>query len=71
MNSKIYDALKYVAQIILPALATLYLTLAGIWGLPFGEAISGTIMAIDTFLGVALKISTNNYNKNKEDKQID
>lgn len=68
MNSKIYDALKYVAQIILPALATLYLTLAGIWGLPFGEAISGTIMAIDTFLGVALKISTNNYNKNKEDK---
>ena len=68
MNSKIYDALKYVAQIILPALATLYLTLAGIWVLPFGEAISGTIMAIDTFLGVALKISTNNYNKNKEDK---
>ena len=68
MNSKIYDALKYVAQIILPALATLYLTLAGIWGLPFGEAISGTIMAIDTFLGVALKISTNNYNKNKEGK---
>lgn len=68
MNSKIYDVLKYVAQIILPALATLYLTLAGIWGLPFGEAISGTIMAIDTFLGVALKISTNNYNKNKEDK---
>ena len=68
MNSKIYDALKYVAQIILPALATLYLTLAGIWGLPFGEAISGTIMAIDTFLGVALKTCTNNYNKNKEDK---
>ena len=68
MNSKIYDVLKYVAQIILPALATLYLTLAGIWGLPFGEAISGTIMAIDTFLGVALRISTNNYNKNKEDK---
>lgn len=68
MNSKIYDVLKYVAQIILPALATLYLTLAGIWGLPFGEAISGTIMAIDTFLGVALKISTNNYNKNKEEK---
>ena len=61
MSDKVYDVLKYIAQIILPALATLYLTLAGIWGLPFGEAISGTIMAIDTFLGVALKISSNKY----------
>lgn len=68
MSNKVYDVLKYIAQIILPALATLYLTLAGIWGLPFGEAISGTIMAIDTFLGVALKISSNKYYENKEDK---
>lgn len=67
MNNKVYDVLKYIAQIILPALATLYLTLAGIWGLPLGEAISGTIMAVDTFLGVALKISANNYKKNKEE----
>lgn len=63
MSNKTYDILKYIAQIILPALATLYLTLASIWGLPYGEAISGTIMAVDTFLGVALKISNNNYNK--------
>lgn len=68
MSNKVYDILKYIAQIILPALATLYLTLAGIWGLPYGEAISGTIMAIDTFLGVALKISNNNYNKTKGGK---
>ncbi len=67
MSNKIYDILKYIAQIILPALATLYLTLAGIWGLPFGEAISGTIMAIDTFLGVVLNISANQYKKNKEE----
>lgn len=67
MSNKIYDILKYIAQIILPALATLYLTLANIWNLPFGEAISGTIMAIDTFLGVALKISNYNYNKKKEE----
>ena len=68
MSDKLYDILKYTAQIILPALATLYLTLAGIWGLPYGEAISGTIMAIDTFLGVSLKISNNNYNKTKGGK---
>lgn len=67
MSNKVYDILKYIAQIILPALATLYLTLAGIWNLPFGEAISGTIMAIDTFLGVILKISSINYYKKEEE----
>lgn len=64
LNNKVYDVLKYVAQIILPALATLYLAIAGIWNLPLGEQVSGTIMAIDTFLGVLLGISSANYNKN-------
>ena len=69
LNSKVYDILKYLAQIVLPAIATLYLALAGIWNLPFGEQVSGTIMAIDTFLGVLLGISSANYNKlNKEEK---
>lgn len=65
MSNKVYDVLKYVAQIILPALATLYFTLAGIWDFPYGEQIVGTIAAIDTFLGVVLGISTYNYNKIK------
>ena len=63
MSNKTYDILKWIAQIFLPALATLYFALAGIWGLPFGEEVVGTITAIDTFLGVALGISTANYNK--------
>lgn len=63
MNNKVYDVLKYVAQIVLPAVATLYFTLAQIWGLPYGEEIVGTIVAIDTFLGVILQVSTNSYNK--------
>lgn len=61
--NKVYDVLKYVAMIALPAFAGLYLTLAGIWGLPFGEQISGTIMAIDTCLGILLGVSTIKYNK--------
>lgn len=65
MSNKMYDVLKYIAQIILPAVATLYLALANIWGLPYGEAISGTIMAVDAFLGVCLGISSANYNKAK------
>lgn len=68
LNNKVYDILKYIAQIVLPSIATLYLALAGIWNLPYGEQISGTVMAIDTFLGVLLGISTANYNKNKEVK---
>lgn len=63
MNNKTYDTLKWIAQLLLPALATLYLAIAGIWGLPFGEQISGTIMALDAFLGVILGLSTKQYNK--------
>ena len=62
-NNKVYDILKYVAQIVLPALGTLYFALAGIWNLPYGEEILGTITAIDTFLGALLMLSTSQYNK--------
>lgn len=63
MNNKVYDVLKFIAQIVLPAIGTLYFTLAGIWGFPYGEEIVGTITAIDTFLGVLLGISSARYYK--------
>ena len=63
MSNKLYDKLKWIAQILLPALGTLYFALAGIWDFPYAEAIVGTITAVDTFLGVILGISTINYNK--------
>lgn len=63
MNNKVYDVLKFICQIVLPAIGTLYFALAGIWGFPYGEQIVGTITAIDTFLGVILGISTIDYNK--------
>lgn len=62
-SNEVYDALIYVAQIGLPAIATLYAALAGIWDLPYGTEITGTIAAVDTFLGTLLKISSINYNK--------
>ena len=67
MNNKLYDVLKWIAQMLLPALGTLYFALAGIWGLPFGEEIVGTITAVDTFLGIILGISSISYNKKKEE----
>ena len=63
MNNKVYDILKLIAQIFLPALGTLYFALAGIWDFPYAEAIVGTITAVDTFLGIILGISTIQYNK--------
>lgn len=65
MSNSTYDTLKYIAQIVLPACGTLYFALAGIWSLPYGEQIVGTITAIDTFLGVLLGISTSQYNKQR------
>ena len=63
MSNKVYDALKWIAMYLLPALGSLYFALAGIWGLPYGEQIVGTITAVDTFLGVILGISASQYNK--------
>jgi len=63
MSNKTYDILKYIAQVVLPALGTLYFALASIWGFPYGEQIVGTITAIDTFMGVLLKISSDQYYK--------
>ena len=63
MNNKVYDVLKWIAIVVLPALGTLYFALAGIWGFPYGEQIVGTITAVDTFLGVILGISAVTYKK--------
>ena len=61
MSNKTYDTIKWIAQIVLPALGTLYFALAGIWGFPYGEQIVGTITAIDTFLGAILHYSKLKY----------
>lgn len=65
LSNKMYDLLKWIAMYFLPAVGTLYFALAGIWGLPYGEEIVGSITAVDTFLGVILGISTAQYKKSK------
>ena len=67
MSNKVYDVLKWIALVVLPAVATLYFALSGIWGFPYGEQVVGTITAVDTFLGAILGISSMQYAK-KEDK---
>ena len=67
MSNKMYKTLKWIAQILLPAIASLYFGIAQIWGLPFSEEIVGTITLIDTFLGAILGISSANYNKKEKE----
>jgi len=61
MVQRHYDFLKALAQLWIPGLATLYFTIAEIWHLPYGPEVVGTLTAIDTFLGVILRISTGKY----------
>lgn len=68
MTNKIYDVLKYIALIVLPAIGTLYFAVAGIWGLPYGEQVVGTITAVDTCLGALLGLSAYKYNKNESEE---
>lgn len=63
LNNKLYDALKWVTMIVLPALATAYVGLASIWGWPYAEEISKTTAVVCCLLGALLGISTAQYNK--------
>lgn len=62
LNNTVYDVAKFVTTILLPALTTLYLTLAQIWNWPYTTEVALTSAAIVTFLGVVLGISTASYN---------
>lgn len=62
-SNETYDLLQKVVRLILPALATFWLTIAKIWNLPLGPEIGATITAIDTLLGACLGISSKNYHE--------
>lgn len=66
MCDKTYNVLKWMAQLRLPAMGTLYFALASIWHLPYGEQVVGTITAVDTFLGVILGITTAQYKQKQK-----
>lgn len=62
-NSAHYDLLRWISCLVIPALGTLYFALSSIWGLPYGEAVEGTCLALTTFLCSILQISKNAYDK--------
>lgn len=67
LNDKVYDVLKWMALIALPALAVLYNVLAGVWGWPYAQEVSTTINAVIAFIGTLIGISTAAYNRETDD----
>lgn len=61
LSNKVYDILKYITTIGLPAVTTLWLTLASIWGFPYAEPIGATLGAITVFLGAIIGVSSAKY----------
>lgn len=63
ISNKVYDILKWVTMIVLPALGSLYFGLSEIWGFPYGEQVVGSISCITVFLGAILGLSNKSYYK--------
>ena len=63
MSNKIYDFLRFIADLLLPALGTLYAALGEIWGFPYKEQIVGTVLAVVAFMDAVLKVAKNKYDK--------
>lgn len=63
LSDRIYNVLKYVTTIVLPAFGTLYFALAGIWHFPKADEVVGSVTAVVTFLGVVMGIASKSYNK--------
>lgn len=66
LTNELYNVLKWIALVLLPALAALYLGLAALWGLPHPNEVAGTITLVDTFLGLLLNVATKNYNQSAD-----
>ena len=65
LSNKLYNILKWVATIVLPALSTMCFAIGDIWGWSFTDQLIGSIVALNTFLGVIIGISAAQYNKSK------
>ena len=67
LNDKVYDVLKWIALIVLPAVAVFYGAVGPVWNWFEPEKIVFTLTAVDTFLGALIGVSTAEYNKQKQE----
>ena len=65
LSDKVYDILKWIVMVVIPAVTTAYVGLSSIWGWPYANAIAKTSAVVCTLLGALLGISTAQYNKDQ------
>lgn len=61
MSNKVFDTLRFLQTVLLPAIGTLYFALADIWGLPYAEQVVGTVTALTAFLGAFVEYKRRTY----------
>lgn len=66
LQNSVYDVLKWLALIVLPALSVLYSALSGLWGWPYAHEVSETVNALVVFIGALIGVSTAAYNKSTQ-----
>ena len=64
--NRTYDAIRFVAELLLPGLATLYAALSPVWGFPLAHEITTTVIAVDAFLGLFVNYLRKRYNLNPD-----
>lgn len=68
MSNKVYDVLKWITLVFLPAATTLVGVVLNTFNVGCTDIVLTIMTAITTFLGTVLGISNINYNKvNKEE----
>ncbi len=63
LSDKAYDALKFISIYCIPSIATLWLTIGQVWGLPYTVEIGTTISAIGVCIAGCIGLSTAAYEK--------
>lgn len=63
MSNKLFDTLRFLQTVLLPAIGTLYFALADIWGLPYAEQVVGTVTALTAFLGAFVEYKRRTYHE--------
>ncbi len=71
ISNELYDLLRAIADLLLPALGALYFGLAGIWNFPYGEEIVGSITLVVAFIDIVLRILKGKYDKETSDEPKD
>ena len=64
LSNKLYNVLKWIALVAMDAVGLFYQTMANIWGLPFGDQVLASCVAISILLGTLIGVSSIAYNKN-------